>query len=172
MATVLHAPARLTAAQRRTTTTLYLAGPFEDGDGGEGAPRSWRDEVIDACADLDITIVDPRRADWDSLEVDSPGRRGAFDWQCASATDADVVVVWVPEGRRAPSALMILGHLAAKRGNATRGSSVVVGGGGWDGLVLLFAQNNQLFPMGDDLAEVIRVARIQLAAVLAVKAGA
>jgi hypothetical protein len=104
MATVLRAPDRLTAAQKRTTTTLYLAGPFDDAD-------TWRDEVIGAYDDLDITVIDPRNERWPQLEVGSPGRRGAFEWQCAAAFDADVVIVWVPAGRHAPTALMILGSL-------------------------------------------------------------
>ncbi len=162
MSTILKAPNRLTAAERKATTTLYLAGPFEDSDGTAGQQRSWRDEVLDAVADLEITVIDPRSERWAGLEVGSPGRRGAFEWQCASATDADVVLVWVPEGRHAPTALLILGALAAKRNTPARGSSVVVGGGGWDGLVTLFAQNNRLFPAGDDLAEVIRLARLQV----------
>ena len=78
MATILRAPGRLTAAQKKATTTLFLAGPFEDGDGGPDAARSWRDDVIDAFTDLDITIVDPRNERWPSLEAGSPGRRGAY----------------------------------------------------------------------------------------------
>jgi len=171
MPTILKAPTHLTAAQKKTTTTLYLAGPFDDDDGAAAPARSWRDEVIDACADLDVTIIDPRNERWPGLEAGSAGQRGAFEWQCAMAYDADVVMVWVPEGRHAPTALMILGFLAAKRGNAKRGSSVVVGGNGWDGLVQVFAQNSRLFPMGDDLAEVVRVVRIQLEEALAAKAG-
>ena len=163
MATVLKAPDRLTAAQKRTTATLYLAGPFDDAD-------TWRDEVIGAYDDLDITVIDPRNERWPQLEVGSPGRRGAFEWQCAAAFDADVVIVWVPAGRHAPTALMILGSLGAKRNNPKRGSSVVVGGGGYDGLVQLFAQNQRLFPAGDDLGEVIRIARIQLEQALAARA--
>lgn len=162
MATLLRAPDRLTAAQRKATTTLFLAGPFDEGDGAEGAPRSWRDDVIDAFADLDITIIDPRNPRWNQLSAGSPGRRGAYEWQCAQAFDADVVIVWVPAGRRAPTALMILGALGVKRNNAKQGSSVVVGGDGWDGLVQLYAQNQRLFPAGNDLAEVIRLARLQV----------
>ena len=153
---------RLTTAQRRATTTLFLAGPFDDGDGQPDAEHTWRDDVIEAFADLDVTIIDPRSDRWANLEVGSAGRRGAYDWQCSAALDADVVIVWVPAGRHAPTALMILGALGAKRNNAKRGNSVVVGGGGWDGLVQLFAQNQRLFPAGDDLAEVIRLARLQL----------
>jgi uncharacterized membrane-anchored protein len=91
VSTILKAPNRLTAAERKATTTLYLAGPFEDSDGTAGQQRSWRDEVLDAVADLEITVIDPRSERWAGLEVGSPGRRGAFEWQCASATDADVV---------------------------------------------------------------------------------
>lgn len=166
MATILTAPNRLTAAAKRTTTTLYLAGPFDD---EAGADRSWRDVVIDECADLDITIIDPRNERWAQLDVGSAGRRGAYEWQCAAAFDADVVVVWVPDGSTAPTALLILGYLGAKRSNASKGSSVVVGGSGHAGLVQLFAQNQRLFPIGDDLHEVIRVARLQLDQAMAAK---
>lgn len=162
MATVLTAPNRLTKAQRQQTTTVFLAGPFEDDDGTEQQTRSWRDDVIDGLTDLDITIIDPRNPRWHVLEPGSPGRRGAYEWQCASAIDADVVIVWVPTGRRAPTALMILGALGVKRNNARLCTSVIVGGGGWDGLVGLFAQNSRFFPLGDDLGEVIRVARARI----------
>ncbi len=165
MPTILHAPDRLTATQKKTTTTLFLAGPFD-----EGGRRSWRDEVIDACADLDITILDPRNDRWKDLEVGSAGRRGAYEWQCNAAFDADVVVVWVPNGSHAPTALMILGYLGGRRNNARKGSSVVVGGDGWDGLVRLFAQNQRLFPVDGDLDELIRIARLQLEAAAESKA--
>ncbi len=168
MPTILRAPERLSAAQRKTTTTLYLAGPIDGGGSGGG---SWRDEVVEALADLDITIIDQRNDRWAGLEAGAPGRRGAYDWQCASAYDADVVVVWVPDGSHAPTALMILGYLGAKRGNAKRGSSVVVGGDGCDGLVRLFAQNHRLFSVDGDLAEVIRIARLQLDAAAGTKTG-
>lgn len=158
MPTILRAPDRLTAAQRKTATTLYLAGPFDDDDGA----GSWRDEVIAACADLDIVIIDPRNDRWADLEPGSPGRRGAYDWQCDSAFAADVVTVWVPDGSHAPTALLILGYLGAKRGNAEKGSSVVVGGDGVDGLAGLFAQNQRLFAVDGGLDEVIRITRLQL----------
>ena len=92
----------------------------------------------------------------------TPGRRGAYDWQCDSAFDADVVTVWVPDGSHAPTALLIVGYLGAKRNNAKKGSSVVVGGDGYDGLVRLFAQNQRLFPVDGGLEEVIRLTRLQL----------
>ncbi len=76
MPTILRAPERLTAAQRRATTTLFLAGPFDDGDGTPDAGRTWRDDVIDGFADLDVTIVDPRSDRWAGLEAGSAGRRG------------------------------------------------------------------------------------------------
>lgn len=163
MANILRAPNRLSSAERKSRVTVYLAGPFEAG------PRCWRDEVIEALDDLDLTIIDPRNERWAQLPEGSPGRRGAYEWQCSIALDSDVVVVWVPEGRNAPTALMILGALGARRNNPSKGSSVVVGGNGWSGLVQLFAQNQRLFPVGPDLSEVIRVARIQAQAALGVR---
>ena len=89
--------------------------------------------LIDAFADVDVSIIDPRSERWPQLAVGSAGRRGAYDWHCAVAFEADVVVVWVPAGRHAPTALLILGYLGAKRSNAKSGRSVVVGGDGSEG---------------------------------------
>ncbi len=165
MARILQAPARISAKERKAATTVFLAGPFD------GPAKEWRDEVIAALDDLDVVIIDPRNERWDGREPGSPGRRGAYEWQCDAAYQADVVVVWVPAGSHAPTALMILGYLGAKRSTAARSSSVVVGGEGWDGLVRLFAQNHRFFSLDEDLGEVIRIARIQAEAALAAKAG-
>ena len=155
MATILRAPEGLTAKQRKAVVSLFLAGPFDPEDG-------WRDHVIEGCDDLDVVIIDPRNERWPTLEPGSPRQRGAYEWQCASAFEADVVIVWVPEGSHAPTALMILGYLGAKRNNAKRLGSVVVGGDGWDGLVKLFARNQRFFPVDGDLDEVVRMARLAL----------
>jgi hypothetical protein len=104
MATILTAPNRLTAAQKRTTTTLYLAGPFND------ETTSWRDEVIGALDDLDITIIDPRNERWPQLGVGTPGRRGAYDWQCAAAYAPDVVIVVGGDGWDGPVQLFGQNH--------------------------------------------------------------
>jgi len=165
VATVLRAPERLSAAQRKAATTLYLAGPFDEGE------RTWRDEVIEAVDDLDVVILDPRNDRWAELEMGSAGRRGAYDWQCDAGFGADVVVVWVPAGSHAPTALLLLGYLGAKRSSAAKGSSVVVGGDGCDGLVRLFAQNQRLFPVDGDLGEVTRIARIQVGKAIAARVG-
>ena len=73
MPTILRAPARLTTAQRRATTTLFLAGPFDDGDGQPDAEHTWRDDVIEAFADLDVTIIDPRSDRWGISRSAPPG---------------------------------------------------------------------------------------------------
>ena len=168
MATIQRAPEQLTAKQKKAITTLFLAGPFGDEEGTGGG---WRDEVIAAVDDLDVTIFDPRNDRWSQLAPGSPGQLGAYEWQCHYAYDADVVVVWVPEGAHAPTALMILGYLAAKRSNHRRSSSVVVGGDGWDGLVKVYAKNHRFFAL-DDFADVVRIARLQVEEAIATTAAA
>lgn len=161
MANLLLAPHRLSAAQKRSAVTVYLAGPFED---------NWRDRALDALMDLPCTIIDPRSDRWAALEMGSAGRRGAYEWQCSQAFEADVVVVWAPVGSHDPTSMLVLGYLGAKRNNAAKGSSVIVGGDGWSGLARLFAQNQRLFPVDGDLAETLRIARLQIESALATKA--
>lgn len=160
MATIVTPTDRLNAAQKKQTASIYLAGPFDDKT--DSSQPNWRDQVTAGLQDLDAYIIDPRSARWAEFELDSPGRRGAYDWQCSMAFDADVVTMWLPADEHAPTALMLLGYLAAKRGNAKRGSSVVVGGNGHRGLAKLFAQNQRLFPVDGDIAEVTRISRVQL----------
>lgn len=158
--------------------TLFLAGPFDDDDGGPEQRRSWRDDVLDAVADLDVDVFDPRNGRWREVKAapPTPGTRGSldgmYDWQLGNAVAADVVLVWIPAGRHAPTALLQLGHLAAKRGNPARGSSVVVGGDGLDGLHQTFARLMRLFPAGrgQPLDHAVRLVRIQLEKALRAKA--
>ena len=156
MAHVHRPPSRLTKAAR-TRRSIYLAGPFGD--------DAWRDEAIAAIADLDVDVFDPRNPVWETpAAADLPpgALRGMLDWQLSNASDATVVVFWLPRGVPAPTAMLQLGALAAKRGGAKRGSSVIVGPeGDPNDLVRAFVGLTRVFLM-PTLADVMRGARYQL----------
>ncbi len=49
-----------------TTKRIFLAGSIE-----MGKAIDWQSEVVNALADTDLTLLNPRRADWDSSWVQS-----------------------------------------------------------------------------------------------------
>jgi hypothetical protein len=158
MARVIGPPTNLTKAERAARRSVYLAGTFE--------PASWRDDVIAAVADLDVDVYDPRAAcleTRDAADLASGAFAGRLSWQLANAAEANVVIVWLPPRAPAVTALLHLGFLAAKRGGAKRGSSVIVGGpeGPANDIVKAFAANTRVFYMGA-LADAIRGARYEL----------
>jgi hypothetical protein len=156
MANVLCPPSRRNKPDR-TRPSIYLAGPF--GEGG------WRDEAIAAIADLDVDVFDPRDGVWETAaagELPPGALRGKLEWQITNAADATVVVFWLPRDVVAPTALLQLGMLAAKRGGAKRGSSVIVGPeGDPNDLVRAFVGAMRVFLM-PTLADVMRAARYEL----------
>jgi hypothetical protein len=116
---VICPPARPPKSQR-APRSLYLAGDFAD--------AGWRDAVAAALGDLDLDLFDPRDGVWGTpaaADLDAVAYRMAVDWQVRMALEATVVLFWLP-GDPPPLALLQLGQLAAKRGGAAKGRTVVV----------------------------------------------
>ena len=80
-----------------------------------------------------------------------------LSWQLDNASDASVIVFWLPRGVAATTALLQLGFLAAKRGGHKRGSTVIVGlpEDPERSILRTFAATTRVFPM-PDLEGVIR----------------
>jgi hypothetical protein len=156
VANVIRPPNNLTKAQR-TRRSIYLAGPFVD--------DAWRDEMIAALADLEVDIYDPRNGVWETpaaADLSAGAFRGMLDWQLSNAADATVVAFWLPRGVPALTATLQLGSLAAKRGGAKRGSSVIVGPEGEPtDIVRAFVASSRVFLM-PTVEAIIRGARYQL----------
>ncbi len=103
MSTILRAPERLTAAEegRHHERSSWLVRPTAT----PTAAGRASDEVIDAFADLDVTIIDPQSDRWPTLEVGLPWPtwcRSRVRVVRAAAFDADEVIVWVPSREPPP----------------------------------------------------------------------
>ena len=72
-ATVITSPAPL--LQEDPRPRIFLAGSIN-----MGATRDWQAEFAAALADLDVIVLNPRRADWDrSVRTEADGAE--FAWQ-------------------------------------------------------------------------------------------
>lgn len=130
-------------SSRKTTTTIFLAGPTND---------NWRDKFISLfqkshhaqqqttttssssssnppSTQPTIAIIDPTQPKWDATWVttdyyhpDDTRFRVQVDWELQRQTAANLVVFYFVEGQQAPISLMELG-LALGRQSQSQGNS-------------------------------------------------
>jgi len=98
--------------------TIFLAGSIE-----MGTAPNWQGELITALPESDLTILDPRRAEWDASwrqSIDEPKFREQVEWELDGLEKADVIAMWFAPETKAPITLLELG-LHARRGNVVVG---------------------------------------------------
>lgn len=102
---VVTSPEVLPAADGRPR--LFLGGSIAGGD----AP-DWQAELIAAVDDLDVVVLNPRRADWNPAwrpEADEPEFRRQVEWELSALEAADVIVMYFAPGTQSPISLLELG---------------------------------------------------------------
>ncbi len=97
---------------------VFLAGSIE-----MGAARDWQTQLEACLSDLDVTVLNPRRDDWDSSwrqSIEEPKFREQVEWELDGLDHADVVAMWLEPETLSPITLLELGLHA-------RGGRLVVG---------------------------------------------
>jgi hypothetical protein len=108
-ATVLHPPNPLELAGL-PRPVVFLAGSIE-----MGAAAPWQDRIIaelDGRQDLPVTLLNPRRPEWDSSWVQSisnPVFREQVEWELAGLEAADLILMHFDAATRSPITLLELG---------------------------------------------------------------
>lgn len=115
MSYVLKAPERLPLDDwDMLGPTVFLAGSIE-----MGTAENWQERVCRALADKDVTILNPRRDDWDASWVqsaDNPRFREQVDWELTALEYADIIVMYFAPETKSPISLLELGlHAASGR---------------------------------------------------------
>lgn len=101
---VLKAPEAMRDIER---PFLFLSGSIE-----KGRAERWQDRLIDELSDLEGTILNPRRDDWDSswsTEIDSPQFREQVLWELRGLESANVIAMYFSPGTKSPITLLELG---------------------------------------------------------------
>ncbi|NVB77711.1 MAG: hypothetical protein HOV81_04890 [Kofleriaceae bacterium] len=89
---------------------MFLAGSIE-----MGMAVDWQSELVAALGTRDVTILNPRRADWDSSwrqSIDEPQFREQVEWELDGLERADLVAMWFVPDTKAPITLLELGLTA------------------------------------------------------------
>ncbi|KAH7361276.1 hypothetical protein BKA66DRAFT_514762 [Pyrenochaeta sp. MPI-SDFR-AT-0127] len=77
--------------------------------------KDWQSSLATSLSDIPVTILDPRRDDWDSSWVEDiafPKFKEQTEWEMDYAQIADVIVFYFAPGALTPIALLELGMYA------------------------------------------------------------
>jgi Nucleoside 2-deoxyribosyltransferase like len=94
-----------------TTPSVFLAGSIE-----MGKARLWQDELTNALGDMAVTVLNPRRPDWNKewkQETDFKPFKQQVDWEMDHLELADVIALYFQPGTMSPISLLELGLHAA-----------------------------------------------------------
>ncbi|WP_303719574.1 nucleoside 2-deoxyribosyltransferase domain-containing protein [Brevundimonas naejangsanensis] len=86
---------------------VFLGGSIDMG----GAP-DWQAALTQALSDMDVTVLNPRRADWNPAwrpEADEPEFQRQVEWELAALETADVIVMYFAPGTQSPISLLEMG---------------------------------------------------------------
>ena len=90
--------------------TMFLAGSIE-----MGTAKDWQSELVTALGKRTVTILNPRREEWDSTwrqSIDEPNFREQVEWELDGLERADLVAMWFAPETVAPITLLELGLTA------------------------------------------------------------
>jgi hypothetical protein len=103
---IIKAPERYTL----TNKSIFLAGSIE-----MGKAENWQNRVINSLKDLDITILNPRRDDWNwewKQTIDNPKFKEQVEWELASLEKATKIILYFDPNTKSPISLLEFGLFA------------------------------------------------------------
>lgn len=103
--------------------SIFLAGSIEMGEA-----EDWQFRLEKALKDLPITILDPRRDDWDSSwvqEIGNPQFREQVEWELDGLERASCVAFYFDPNTQSPITLLEVG-LTVKESGRMGGQQVIV----------------------------------------------
>jgi len=84
---------------------VFLAGSIE-----QGAAEPWQKKIEEALTDFDVTLLNPRREDWDPNMKDITPQ---VEWELNGLKEADLIVMYFDPNTKSPITLLELGLFAA-----------------------------------------------------------
>ena len=93
--------------QQRGKVAIFMAGSIE-----QGTAEDWQTKVVNALADADVLLYNPRRDSWDAnLEqsIDNEVFRGQVEWELDALSDADWIIMYFDPATKSPITLLEFG---------------------------------------------------------------
>ncbi len=161
MAHILKPPASLAGCG---SPCVFLAGSIEMGTATNWQRQSERAlDDVDEHAAWELTILNPRRNDWDASwtqSIDTPEFRAQVEWELDGLERADVIAMYFAPDTKAPISLLELGLIA------TSGKAVVLCPEGFwrKGNVDIVCQRHNI-EQAEDFAGLMHAVRARIAKV-------
>ena len=98
---------------KTTTHSIFLAGSIE-----QDVAERWQDRVIENLKEFPVTILNPRRASWDSSwkqTIENSQFKEQVTWELDALEKADTILLYFDPKTKSPISLLELG-LFAKSG--------------------------------------------------------
>ncbi|WP_442802172.1 nucleoside 2-deoxyribosyltransferase domain-containing protein [Sphingobium sp. CR2-8] len=105
MAVTVTSPQPLPATHDRAR--LFLGGSIDMGKASD-----WQRDMIAALAAERVTILNPRRPDWNPAwkpEASDPNFRSQVEWELAALDSADIIILYFAPGSQSPVSLLEMG---------------------------------------------------------------
>ena len=102
----IYAPADFSQASR----TIFLTGSIETGEA-----ENWQDEMIALLANHDVTLLNPRRLQWDDSweqSLENAALVEQVNWELDALQSADCIVLLSDPATKSPISLLELGLFA------------------------------------------------------------
>ena len=90
--------------------SVFLAGSIE-----MGKAIDWQTQITTALSNLDVTVLNPRRDDWDSSweqKITNPKFKEQVDWELNALEMADIIAMYFDPKTMSPISLLELGLYA------------------------------------------------------------
>ena len=90
--------------------TIFLAGSID-----MGTATHWQNSIIEKLHTFDITILNPRREQWDSSIAhisEHPEFKAQVEWELTGLENADLIVMYFDKDSKSPISLFELGLFA------------------------------------------------------------
>ena len=92
---------------------IFLAGSIE-----QDTAEKWQNRIINSTRQLDITLLNPRRENWDARWkecIDNPSFKEQVNWELDALEQADWVIFYFDPKTKSPISLLELGLFAASK---------------------------------------------------------
>jgi hypothetical protein len=103
MAIIIKPPGKIPAVG----FSIFTAGSIE-----MGKAVDWQTRISEALKNFDVTILNPRRDDWDSSwtpSITNPQFREQVEWELSAQQRADLIVMYFDPATKSPISLLELG---------------------------------------------------------------
>lgn len=130
---------------------LFLAGSIE-----MGKAERWQEKIATSLNNINVTLLNPRRLDWDSSwqqSPDNPEFNKQVNWELNGIERAGLIVFYFDPNTQSPITLMELGYAAGLK----KKSIIYCPESFWrsGNVEILVDRNQEVFKMVDSYEELV-----------------